>query len=242
MEENKQFEIRFQDLWTVLKGCWILLLALLVVVTGCAYLVLHQIHEPEYTATVTIWALRVSPNSVTTQDVSIGTYLINDYRLLIQDDSVVEEVIKKANMENNSQSIEMLKNMIQVENEEGTRVLYLSVTAKNAKRAQEIANAWGEVFCDKINADVGTDQPEMIKIFSEAKTPTTPSNELQFWKFLLIGLVAAMIVYLVFLIRFVLNDKIATPEDVEQYLDLHVLGAIPDGGDLPSKRRRYIGT
>ena len=242
MEEVKRTELKVQDLWNVFRSCWILLLAIVVLVTGGSYLVLNQLYEPEYTATVTIWALRVSPDSLTSQDVSIGTNLINDYRLLIKDDAVVRSVIQKTSMDDNNLSIERLKNAVTIKNETGTRVLYLSVTAKTPGSAQTIANAWGEAFCEQVNNSIGEEQSEegnqqkTVKIFSKAYLPTTPSNQISIFKLLLIGVAVAVLAYAIALIRFVLNDRLITPEDVENYLGLHVLGMIPDKDELTPRR------
>ena len=243
MEESKGFELKVRDLWLVLKNCWILMLAALVLVTGLTFIVMKVRHVPEYTATVTIWALRVSSDEVsgpTTQDVSVGTYLINDYKLLIEDDRIVNKVREQTNF---ADSTATLRSMVDIRNEQNTRVLYFSVTARDPKRAAEIANAWGTIFCAEVNNDLDSNQtdghtPEMIKVFAEAEVPKTESNPLSFWKMLLIGLACALAVYAVYLILYILDDKITTPDDVTEYLGLNVLGAIPDKTTLRRSRTR----
>ena len=79
----------------------------------------------------------------------------------------------------------------------------------------------------------------MLNTNSKAHVPTKPSNEIQFLQVLLIGLAAAVAIYVISLIRFVLNDRLSTPEDVEHYLGLHVLGMVPDKNELmPDKNKR----
>ena len=39
-------------------------------------------------------------------------------------------------------------------------------------------------------------------------------------------------------VRFLMDDKVNTAEDVERYLGLHVLGAIPDKTQLMRKRSK----
>lgn len=247
MEESKGFELKVRDLWVVLRNCWILMLAALIVVTGITFIALKKTHESEYTATVTIWALRVSSDEVsgpTTQDVSVGTYLINDYKLLIQDDRIVNKVREQTNF---ADSAATLRSMVDVRNEQNTRVLYFSVTAKDPKRAAEIANAWGTIFCAEVNNDLDSNQtdghtPEMIKVFAEAEVPKKESNPLSFLKILLVGIACAMLVYAVYLVLYILDDKITTPDDVEEYLGLNILGAIPDKTTLRRSRTRDHNT
>lgn len=243
MEGKKGFELKIRDLWLVLRNCWILMLAVLIVVTGVLFVVLKQAHVPEYTATVTIWALRVSSDEVsgpTTQDVSVGTYLINDYKLLIQEDRIVSKVLTETQ---SSMSTSTLRNMVSVKNEQNTRVLYLSVTSQSAESSKKLADAWGRIFCEEVNNDLDSNQedvhtPEMIKVFAEAQLPTTESNPLSFWKVLLLGMLCALIVYAVYLILYIMDDKITTPDDVSEYLGLNLLGAIPDKTTLRRSRSR----
>ena len=55
---------------------------------------------------------------------------------------------------------------------------------------------------------------------------------------LLVAFMFAMVVYAIYLIRFLMDDKINTPEDVEKYLGLSLLGQIPNKYDT-GKRKKY---
>ncbi len=236
-EQNKGVNIRFQDLWQILKGCWIVVLALFIVATSATYIFMNATHEDEYTAKVTLWALRDSANSSgpSSSDVSVGTNLIEDYKLLIKSDSIVKQVKENLGMPT---SVSALKEMASV-SEEG-RILTLSVTASKKERAQEIANEWGAVFCEAINNAVNSgnsgDSIVMIKVWETAALPAAPSNPVKPVYALLAGIVAAVLVYVLYLVLFILDDKITGPEDVENYLGLNVLGAIPDKSALRSRR------
>jgi capsular polysaccharide biosynthesis protein len=96
------------------------------------------------------------------------------------------------------------------------------------------------VFCEKVNSTVNgenTDKPiVMIKVWERATLPETPSNPVKPVYALLAGIGAAVLVYVLYLVLFILDDKITGPEDVENYLGLNVLGAIPDKNALRSRR------
>ena len=57
---------------------------------------------------------------------------------------------------------------------------------------------------------------------------------------LLVAFVLAFAIYAIYLIRFLMDDKINSPEDVEKYLGLNVLGQIPNRYDT-SRRKKYYG-
>ena len=52
---------------------------------------------------------------------------------------------------------------------------------------------------------------------------------------LAMGMAVALLVYGIYFVRYLLDDKINQPEDVEKYLGVSVLGVIPNSED--SKRR-----
>ena len=235
-EQNKGVNIRVQDLWMILKGCWIVVLALFIVATSATYIFMKATHEDEYTAKVTLWALRdsASASGPSSSDVSVGTNLIEDYKLLIKSDSIVSQVKENLGMPT---TISALKGMASISDE--GRVLTLSVTASKKERAQEIANEWGAVFCDAVNSTVNSGSSDpivMIKVWETAALPAAPSNPVKPLYAFLAGVLAAAAVYVIYLVRFLLDDKITGPEDVEQHLGLNVLGAIPDKNAL---RRRH---
>lgn len=233
-EESKQVEISLSDLWSIFKRCWWVMLIVAVAVMILVYTVLNVTHQDEYTATVTIWAMRMPEGqNVSTSDVSIATYLINDYKLLIKSEEIMDKVI---NAQNLSLTTSELSQLVSVTNESSTRVMYLSVTTASPKSAQSIANTWGNIFCDHINSTMGGEP--MVELWAEAREPQRPSNPISLMMILLISFVGALVVYGVNFIRFILDDKVNTPEDVEKYLGLNVLGSIPDKNSLRRRRSK----
>ena len=237
-EESKQVEISLSDLWSIFKHCWWIMLIVAVAVTILVYTVLNATHEDEYTATVTIWAMRMpdsggSQSGVSTSDVSIATYLINDYKLLIKSDAIMEQVINQQNLPLTTNE---LSRYVSVTNETSTRVMYLSVTTKSAKSAKAIADCWGNVFCNHINETMGGEK--MVELWALPREPDRPSNPISMMTVLLVAFVAAVLVYGIYFIRFILDDKVNAPEDVEKYLALNVLGSIPDKNSLRRRRSK----
>ncbi len=212
------------------------MLIVIVIVASAVYIALNVTHTDEYTATITIWAMRVpeehNQSNVSQSDVSIATTLINDYKHLIKSEEILERVITAQNL---TLTAGNLSSMASVNNESGTRIMYLSVTTNSAKTAQSIANTWGAIFCDYINEMMGQ---EMVKVAVSAREPQAPSNPISLLKVLLIAFVAGIMVYVVYFVTFILDDKISSPEDVERYLGLSVLGSIPDKNALRRRRNK----
>ena len=239
-EEVKQTDIRLLDLWSILKKCWWLMLAVLVVISIVLYVVMNALYEPQYTANVGIWALKSNGegqnNSNTTgsyYDMVIATQLVNDYKLLATNNEVLGRVIAANNW---NLTIDDFSKMIKITHESNTRVLYLSVTTLSPESAKTAAESWAKIFCDYITELYGE---EMVVTIGSAELPDKPSNPISILQILLIAFVAAVVVYGIYFVRFIMDDKINNDEDVKKYLDLNVLGAIPNKNQLNRRREKY---
>ena len=238
---QKEIEIRFGDLWNVFKRCWIFALIAAIMVGVGSFFVMHTTHKDAYTATATIWALGSSANSsasggkTSTSDVSIGTYLINDYKELILTDSVLEDAIERTGIKMSSSA---LKSGTKITNNMDTRVMYVSVTAGDKTDAMELANAISVAFCERVN-EKSDEGKTLVSVWNYAKEPTSISNPISLLIVALITVLAAIAVYAVFLILYLADDKINTTGDVERYLGLNLLGVIPNREDA---RRRGMKT
>lgn len=250
MEERaKTVEIRLADLWVILKRYWWLMLAVLVLVFSVSFIFAKATYEEEYTATAIVWALGSNANTsstggqTSTHDVTIATALINDYKVLILTDSVLQEVIDAEGLQMKPAE---LRRMIDVSQEPDTRVMEISVTAGDPKGAKETVDRLTDVFCARINAKNANDEgeiekgKELVTHFSYAPLPEKPSNHVSLLKLVLISVACAAAVYLIYVIRYLVDDKISTAEDVEKYLGVSLLGIVPNRQDVMKRRRSKI--
>lgn len=246
-ETNKGLEIRLSDLWEILKRCWWMMLAALIVVFAVVYIFTVSTHDDAYTSTATVWALgsNASANSTTsTSDVSIGTQLIHDYKELILSYGVLEKTLERA--DNLPITTTQLRGMISIQNTEGSRVMYVSVTSPKASTSEKLANALATVFCERVNdmnkeSDINAQEKTLVRVWDEAIEPKTASNPISRIRIALIALIAAVVVYGVFFVLYLLDDKISTADDVEKYLGVNILGMIPNRFDAQRKKRGKSG-
>ena len=238
MEEEKssEMEISLRDLWAVFKHCWWIMLLAAVVIGAALYLFLNVTHEDEYTADASIYVMRsIDGENTTTSDVSIATYLVRDAPDLILSHQVLDRVIVQ---QNRILSYEQLKKMITITNEENTRILYLSVTAADPVEAASLVTSLANVTCDFMNNDM-YDGQQIFKVVDQNIVPDQPSNPISLLRILLVAFACAVVVYVVYLVMFLMDDKINTPEDVERYLGLNLLGQIPNKQETGRGKRYY---
>ena len=120
-----------------------------------------------------------------------------------------------------------------VNHDEDTRILVLSATSETKEGAKKLADTWGDTFCTYINEEKFGEQ---MVTFDEALLPINPSNAVSLSTALLIGILCAILVYGIFFVQFILDDRLNSAEDVERYLNLTVLGTIPNKQAANSKR------
>ena len=244
MEEEKsgQIELRFNDLLAVLGHCWWIAGIVAVAVAVGLFLFLKATHEPEYTAEASIYVMRSTQNlegssgSTSTADVSIATYLAKDCPDLVKSHAVLDQVIYREGL---LMSYEQLAKRISVENKENTRLVYLTVKARTAEEARDIVTTLADVTCTFMNEDM-YDGQKLFKVVDSNVLPTEISNPISLVLILLVAFLGAIAVYSVYLVRFLMDDKINTPEDVEKYLGLSLLGQIPNRHDS-SRKKKYYG-
>lgn len=241
MEESKSFEIRLTDLWSVLKRCWWLMLAVLVAVGSVTYIYLKSTHEPRYTSTATLYVLPEKSNNanLSSSDVTIATTLVKDFNELITNDKVLYQVYETSG---GMVSPAQLKNMVSVENPTNTRVLYLKVSALNPASAKLLVDAFADATCQVFNDLFSTGEnkgQKMLQVVDYGRENKNISNPISMLKVTLIAVISALLVYVVFILIFVLDDKINDGDDVQRYLGVSLLGEIPNRADAHRRKSKY---
>lgn len=240
MEENKEYEteIKLSDLFDVLKQCWWLMALTALILCVAVFIGLTVTHEDVFTAETTIYVLKgTDDSSVSTSDISIANYLINDFmQLVYSNDNVLELALKKNNPTGLLTTDDLAK-MIRVSQIDNTRLLTLSVTTENATTSRDIANDVAKIACEYFNYRQNAD---IANVVDKAIAPDSPSNPVSVMTALLVAFVGAVVVYAVYLVLYLLDDKINGEEDVQKVLGMNVLGYIPNRNEVSkNKSKRY---
>ncbi len=193
---------------------------------------------PLYTSTTQMYVLTKQDNnsSVTYTDLQTGTQLTKDYMVLIKSRPVLEQVISVLNLD---MEVEVLADMISVETETDTRVLNISVKNEDPRVAKQIADAVREAVGIQITEIMDAEAVNTVQEGNLATSPSSPSV----MKNVLIGGILGLIISIgIFVLIFVLDDTVKTPDDVEQYLGLNVLTSIPlQAGAEKNKSKKVRG-
>lgn len=230
-------EISLEDLWQIFVQRWgWILVATVIFVTG--FFVYNKItFVPRYESTATLYLLRQeskadSPTALVS-DFSIGLNVVNDCTHLLKSHLVVDQTIEKLRLDT---TYEELSGSISTFSPEESRVMEVSVVADSPEKAQKIVNKLCEIGQEEISKAMGFQQ---IRLFEYGTMEDKPCNAKGIGTFLRYGLVFAALVYCLFLLLFLLDDKIYTEEEVERYLGLSVLGDIPNVNSNKKKKGYY---
>ena len=180
--------------------------------------------QPTYTSTTRIYVVNQATDNknLSAQDLQAGTYLVNDYKEIITSNDVLSEVIKDEKL--NLSEAELSK-MVSVNIPTDTRLISISVKAKTGQDAQVLANKVREVASKKIKT---VTKVEDVTTLAEAKLPSSPSSPNIKRNVLLGAILGGFVAIVAVLVREVLDDRIRRPEDVEDVLEMTLLGIVPD--------------
>lgn len=237
MEEQTTLKtIAIKDLWDIfVKRVWIMALAA-IVAAGSFFAISKATYVPEYSSTATLYILGQNDDSTTSEintHLAIAAKIVNDCTHMIKSHTVLDPVRAELAL---NQSYATLKSKISTNNPKDTRILEVTAKAGSPEEAKAIVDA----ICDKAQTEIErTVGFEQVNIFEYGILNTVPSNATSLTTYILVGIVAAVLVYGVFFLIFMFDDSVWTDEEIDKYLGLSVLGDIPDANTTHRKGYGY---
>lgn len=177
---------------------------------------------PIYESTTKIYAVNsYNSNNVTIQDLQISGTLLRDYQQIILSNDVLSGVIKDEKL---LISTGALAEKIKITSPKDTHIIEITVSDADPKIASDVANATRERAVEKIK-DIT--KVKDITVLEEAK-PNLSAINLEISKVVSIAFFAgiSLVIFLIVL-REIIDDRVKRPEDLEENMDLVVLGVIP---------------
>ena len=223
------------DFWRIFKRAFIFML-----LAGILFTALHVVYSrvtyaPVYVSDGKINTMR---RGATTSEGATSSHPGNEmeYALFVQTQCVELmktrqvrlAVLKDLKLEG-SYSVAALASAVKITPIENTSLIGISATAGTPELAQEILDSYmrHSIIVLEENKLSGTAEG-MGWVVDEASLPTVPVNSPSSFLSLVIGFVAAVLVYIIFAIRYIINDFAVEANDVAASTGLPLLGAIPD--------------
>lgn len=245
MDRTAEKTLTLTDLWRIFRQCFILMVLAAVLVGGLAALIKKSIYREEYTSTATIFILR--NQEVGTEKVEMSAGSEASYAMIIIDnciglmklDPVYQMVIDDLGL-SETYTINKLRSCISISADSDTSLITVKATADNPELAQRILLSYTRSAETAVESPAGFNNTSLVNIPQTASLPTNPSNApYSLTTLVLVAFLAAVAVYLFFLIRDLFNDQINTAEDLAQISDLTVLGSIPNATSVGKRYSKY---
>lgn len=225
---NKQVNTEFEiDLLALFRAVWrkkvfILAVSCLVGVLAFGYQVL--LATPQYESTSRIYVVNRQNNELgvlTNQDLQAGSYLVKDYREIILSQSVLQEVIDDLDLE---LTPEGLAHKIKVTIPTETRIISITVSDPNPETAARIVNLFRQKASEKM---IEVTKASDVTTVDEGVAATAPSSPKVKRNTLLAFLATALLMVLIVLMTDIIDDHIRKPEDIEEAMNIPLLGVVP---------------
>lgn len=232
-QQNEELEIDLRELLIeLMRHVWVILAC---TVLGAILLGVYSIFfvTPQYTSTAQIYVVTNSSSIVSLADLQMGSSIAKDYEELITSRPVVEKVAENLKLD---MKYESLLSCIAVTNKENTRIIRIAVTYSDPVIAKDIANEFAVVSKKQISDIMLVDEPTIVEDAVVAESPSSPNHK----RNILIGAVVGFLLAAgFFAVRFILDDTLKNTDDVERYLGINTLAAIPlEGGTDNTEKKK----
>lgn len=192
--------------------------------------------KPTYQSTAKLYIVSASEDSIVNlSDLNIGSSLTSDYEELMLSYPVLDQVIDKLGLNMDSAG---LSQMISLENPADTRVLKITVTSTDPKQARDIANTLAEISVGYLPDTMSTRAPNIAQRAILPETKSGPS----YMKFTILGgFLGAIVVCIILVVQYLLDDTIHTAEDLEKYFGIVPLTSIPESEQFIMRTGKFTG-
>lgn len=160
--------------------------------------------------------------NVTSDQINSATKLVSTYSIIIKSDTVLQQVINNLGL---SLTYDELKERVNVTAVDETQVMQITVQSDNPEWARQVCEQITAISPNVILESVEAGSVKLISQASVTPDPVSPNVMKNTAIAALLGLVVSVGIVVM---RELLDNKIKSEDDVRKYLDLPVVGVIPD--------------
>lgn len=159
--------------------------------------------------------------NVTSDQINSATKLVSTYSIIIKSDTVLQQVIDNLGL---NLTYAKLNKRVTVAAVDDTQVMKITVQSDSPEWARQVCEQIITVAPDVIKEAV---EAGSVKVISNASLATEPFSPNIMKNTMLAAAVGFVLVIGIIVLQVLLDNKINTEEDVTKYLDMTVLGVIP---------------
>lgn len=188
---------------------------------------------PTYRSTAKMYLVSQNESSLSIMsELQLSTNLKPDYQELLKSRPLLENVIQKLDL---PYSTGYLARMISISNPTDTRILWVTVTSNYPAEAADIANELVNQSREYLSDIMKIDPPSF---YESALVPTGKAGPNYSRSVLMGGAVGAVASAGFFVLMFLLDDRLETPDDIVKYLGITPLAVVPEAESTPKKKKK----
>lgn len=229
--QNDETEIDLLEIFNVLKHRILFILIAFVIGAGACFGVMYFFVTPQYKASSLIYIFSKTTSITSLADLQIGSNLTADFELIAKTRDVMESVIEELGL---NVEYEDLVGKVEVSNPTDSHMMMVTVEDPNPQTAADISNSLANKLRIQIADIMNTDKPSLVE---KAIPPTEPSSPALKRNSVIAGVIAAVLLIIIFIARYMMDDTIKDEDDVTKYLGVKTLAAIPERRDWRRRKR-----
>ncbi|MET3697035.1 capsular polysaccharide biosynthesis protein [Bacillus oleivorans] len=218
MEET----ISLREIFETLKKRFLLIVSITLLATVASGVISYLFLTPIYQSSTQLLVNqeRTDQPFLTASDIQSNLQLINTYSVIIKSPAILDGVIEELDLD---LTTSQLNEKIQVQSEQNSQVVTLSVEDPDPSVAADIANTTAQIFREQIVILMNVDNVTILSEAIVSDNPVQPRPLLNIAIAFVVGLMAG--VGIAFLLEYI-DRTIKTEQDIEKILELPVLGVI----------------
>lgn len=218
-------EFYLKDILTLFRRNWkMIFLVMLITLTGTAFIT-FIVQTPKYEAVTQILVNKESADEqgyAQLQNTQADLQLINTYKVIIKSPVILNEVINKLDLDMKASE---LTKLINVNNQENSKVMTVQVETDDPKESVDIANALSTTFNKEIQKMMKVDNVRVLMEanLSDTLDPVKPRIKINFAVGILFGIFLSIIIVL---ITHYTDKRFKDEKELEEELQIPVLGVV----------------
>jgi len=161
-----------------------------------------------------------SDSQMMAQEVQSNIQLVNTYSQIVKSPRILDKASKELDRK---YSTSELSSMLTVTNQAESQLLNIDVVSQSGKDSELVANKIAEVFSDEVPDIMNVDNVSILSTADDTTKQVAPKTMINLVMGVVIGLIIALIIIF---IKEMFDKRIKSETDVENELEIPVLGSI----------------
>ena len=229
MEENT---ISLQEIAYALKKRWKIIALITIAATLVSAILSFFVIKPQYESTTKLFIGKQESqdnNAYNNSDVMMYQQLMKTYAELVKTSDLVTKAVKSADLDYNQEEIKAILKNLNATPSADTQILDLSFNGRNPKEVLKLTEAITNEFISESKELIPNGNVQVIQKPQLPEKPVSPNKKLNILVAFVLGLMVGIGVVL--LLEY-LDNTFKSREDLENTLELPIIGTIPDYNNM----------